>query len=501
MPAREIKELRQAGKLEEALKLAKSELLAEPDNIWTKRNISWVFYDNLKLNAAPEHFDNFVKWLREVGNLHLPAEEKILYDQIGWQLGKLVFGLIKQYPNDIQKRVLLFDIIRSFPFVGPSEAYSFLFKAFHKALKDTDMYIEFADWWGLQNFIAGDYQKERLPTGKEIMAIVEQAYISYAKHLLPKRAMFEEGGFNREKVEEFLPVLNKISEEHPEFLYPAYFQAKLLMALGDKKDMLSVLLPFARKKRNDFWVWDILAEAFSSDEDKVFACYCKALICRSPEEMLVGLRQRMAKILIKRNLYNEAKTEIELLLLARQVNEYKMPNEVSDWVKQDWFKSAISKNSNYDLYFRYASTAESILFSDIPEEWVIVEFVNKGKGMLNFISSESKFGFFKYDRFIKNVNIGDTLKVRFQGGTSGGIFQVYTAIKEDDEGFKKQFLREVRGEIKIQSGKPFGFLEDAYVHPTLISKHKLYNGAKLQAKAIKTYNQEKKAWSWKVFDI
>ena len=36
MPAKEIKELRQAGKLDEAYKMALSELQAEPDNIWSK---------------------------------------------------------------------------------------------------------------------------------------------------------------------------------------------------------------------------------------------------------------------------------------------------------------------------------------------------------------------------------------------------------------------------------------------------------------------------------
>ncbi len=69
MPAKEIKELRQAGKLDEALNLAKAELEAEPDNIWPKRNISWVYYDYLKLNGTPEHFDTFISWLNEIKNL------------------------------------------------------------------------------------------------------------------------------------------------------------------------------------------------------------------------------------------------------------------------------------------------------------------------------------------------------------------------------------------------------------------------------------------------
>ena len=43
MPSKEIKELRQSGKLKEALEMAKNELDAAPENIWAKRNIIWVF--------------------------------------------------------------------------------------------------------------------------------------------------------------------------------------------------------------------------------------------------------------------------------------------------------------------------------------------------------------------------------------------------------------------------------------------------------------------------
>ena len=55
------------------------------------------------------------------------------------------------------------------------------------------------------------------------------------------------------------------------------------------------------------------------------------------------------------------------------------------------------------------------------------------KKMLNFIASESKFGFFKYERFLKDVKVGDILGVRFQGGSQEGMHQVYTAIKINDE--------------------------------------------------------------------
>ncbi|MBK6964928.1 MAG: hypothetical protein IPH20_13570 [Bacteroidales bacterium] len=205
--------------------------------------------------------------------------------------------------------------------------------------------------------------------------------------------------------------------------------------------MLSALLPFARKKRNDFWVWEILSEAWINDEEKVFALYCKALSCHSPEEMLINLRQKMAGILIKRKLYNEAKTEIDLLIASRNSSGFRIPQNVSDWQSQEWYKNANAFKNNKILYNQFKSIADGILFADIPEVTVMVEFVNSDRKILNFIESESNHGFFKYERFVKDVNIGDTLKVRFQSGTPGGLFLVYTVTKTEDEDFRNNTTR------------------------------------------------------------
>lgn len=497
MPAKEIKELRQSGKLEEALLLAKAELLAEPDNIWAKRNISWVHYDYLKQNSFPEHFDKFIAWLLEINNLQLPLEEKMLFEQLSWQVGKMVFSMLKANPVDSQNCITLFETVQKFCFNKPSEGYSFMFKGFHKALKDTDQYIQFADWWNFENFMPDDFVKEKMPNGRDVMAIAEQAYIAYARHLLPKQNKSGEAIFEREKAISFLPLLSGIVENYPQFQYPGYFNAKLLLALGDKENMLSALLPFAKKKRNDFWVWDILAEAFPNDADKRFACYCKALTCQSPEEMLVSLRQKMATILISKKLFNEAKTEIVLLVNARETHGFRIPDEIVKWQSQDWYKQASIEKSNLGFYRQYSPGAESLLYNDTPEEIVIVEYVNSEKRMINFIASETKFGFFKYDRFFREIKVGETLKVRFQGGSKGGMYNLLTAIKQNDASFRNQFIREVEGEIKIPIGKTFGFLDDVFVHPTIVSGLKLQTGMNLKGWAIKSFNQDKDQWGWK----
>lgn len=502
MPAKEIKELRQAGMLEEALKLAKAEMEAEPENIWSKRNISWVYYEYLKKNSTPEHFDSFISWLEEIKNLQLPEEEKMLFEKLCWQVGKMAFGLLKCNPIDTHKSIRLFETIQSFHFPKPSEGYSFLFKALHKSLKETDHYLQFADWWDFKNFTLEDFQKEKMPNGKEVMALAEQGHIAYAKHLLPKKTQFGEIIFNKERASAFLPVLSEIVDNYPAFQYPAYFNAKLLLALGNKDNMLESLLPCVKKKRNDFWVWEILSEAFSNDPEKVFACYCKALTCKSPEEMLVSLRQKIADLLIAKKFYNEAKTEIDLLVKARTEHGYRIPNEVVNWQATEWYKNANASKSTYSFYKGYISIAEGILFSDVPEELAIVEFVNSDKKMLNFIASESKFGFFKYERFlIEAIKVGDILNVRFHGGSKGGMYQLHTAEIVKNELFKNKFTREFEGQIQILEGKNFGFVEDIYIHPKFVNQLNLNNKDYIKGTAIKSIQSSNNKNHWKLLNF
>ena len=496
MPAKEIKELRQSGKVEEAYVMAKAELNADLSNIWSKRNLSWVLY--AQLDELSSNLDTFLVKINEVKELNLPESEEMFFDNISIVISKAARVIAQEATLDHNKIHRLFDSIKVLSLKRNSKWFSVLFNAMHKGMKDSNRYIEFADWWDFKNFRAEDFQKEKLPNGKEIMAVAEQAYIAYAKHLLPKQTPHGEIIFNKEKAEAFLPVLSQIVEDYPHFQYPAYFNANLLLALGNKDNVLESLLPFAKKKRNDFWVWEILAEAFSSDPEKVFACYCKALSCKSPEEMLVGLRQKMAKILLSRNLYNEAKTEIDILINTRTEHSFRIPVEVTNWQSMDWYKTAVPSKSNFGFYKSYLPIAEALLFSDVFEECVLVEFVNSDKKILNFIASEIKFGFFKYDRFFSDVKIGDTLKVRFQGGSNEGMHQLYTAVKINDDVFKSQFMKEVQGSVKITEGKPFGFIEDVFIHPSLVGKYKLTNGMHFAGKAIKSFNKEKKQWTWKI---
>ncbi len=501
MSFKQIKELRQAGKLDEALQLANQAIQEEPENIWNKRAAVWVYYDYLKKYTQPESFEAFKEKLIKIKNLQLPEDEKMVFDNCAWQIGKLIFALQNKEQIDYGKINELFEIIRNFHFTKPSEAYSFIYKAFHKGYQNWSNYLAFADWWNFENFQSIDFIKEEV-NGKKIMSIAEQAYIAYSKKLLeePLDNFGQQRVINKEKIQSFLPKLDSLIDKHPDYQYPPYFKAKLLLALGSEENAISAFLPFAKQKRNDFWVWELMAEIFSEDKDIQFACYCKALSLKTPDDFLVKLRQTFAKILIEKKMYNEAKIEIQRVIQTREKHQWKTPNQISQWTEQDWYKAATAKKDYQDLYSKHLKQAEEILFRDIPEEIVVVEFVNEHKSVLNFVKDKRKYGFFNYSGILTKPQIGDLLKVRFNGEGQNGFYKILSA-KKADSNVTSDAIKDFEGKIKVIYPQNFGFIEDIFIEPKIVEESKLTDGHTVKGRAILSFNKKKNEWGWKAIDI
>ena len=502
MSFKEIKELRQAGKLEEALQMANQALVAEPDNIWNKRAAVWVFYEFLKKYSKPDSFDAFKEYLIKIKDLQLPEAEKMVFDNCAWQIGSMVFSLQKTEPVDYGKINDLFEIIRDFHFTKPSEAYSFIYKAFHKGYQNWSRFLDFADWWNFENLRSEDYLKEEF-NGKKMMSIAEQAYIAYSKKILegdPIDPFGQQRIIDRAKIQLFLPKLDTLIDSHPDYQYPPYFKAKLLLALGSDEDVLSAFLPFAKQKRNDFWVWELMAEIFSADKDIQFACYCKALSLKTPEDFLVKLRQTFAEMLIDKGMYSEAKTEIQKAIATRVKHEWKLPNQISHWTEQEWYNSAAVKIDNQNLYANYIKKAEEILYQDIPEELIVVEFLNENKNILNFVKDKQKFGFFNYSGHLTKPQIGDILMVRFNGGGQELFYKILTA-KKADSNLTSEAIQNFEGTLKVISSQKFGFVTDIFIEPKIIAEKQLNDGEIVKGRAILSFNKKKNEWGWKAIEI
>jgi hypothetical protein len=502
MSFKEIKELRLAGKLDESLQMANLALAIEPDNIWNKRAAAWVYYDFIKKNSQLESFDSFKENLIKIKDLHLPEDEKMVFDNCAWQIGSMVFAIQKAEPVDYVKINELFRIIKDFHFTKPSEAFSFIYKAFHKGYQNWSGYLTFADWWNFDNLRSEDYLKEEF-NGKKMMSIAEQAYIAYSKKLAegePLNQLSQQKAFDKAKIESFLPKIDALIENHPDYQYPPYFKAKLLLALGNDKNVLSAFLPFAKQKRNDFWVWELMAEIFSEHKDIQFACYCKALSLRTSEDFLVKLRQTFAEMLIEKRMHNEAKTEIQRTIATRKKHEWKLPNQIVQWTELEWYKSATSKKDNIDLYLNHIKQAEEILFQDIPEEIIVVEFVNENKNMLNFVKDKQKFGFFNYSGNLIKPQIGDLLKVRFNGHGQDGFYKVLTA-KKANSNTKSDAIKEFEGTVSVISPLNYGLVENVFIDSKIIEEKKITDGQILNGNALIAFNKKKNEWGWKAIKL
>jgi|LSQX01.3.fsa_nt_gb hypothetical protein len=499
---REIYDLRRAEKLEEALQLSTHAITIQPNNLQYLGAAAWVHYDYLKISLQNDTYDVFKETLIKIRELNLPMTESLFFDKCAWQIGKMVFSLMKMEKIDYGKINELFDIIKNFHFTKPSDAYSFIYKAFHKGHQNWTNYLIFADWWNFDNLHTKDYLKEEY-NGKQIISLAEKAYIAYSKKLLDGEFADNQGQhrvINKEKIQVFLPKLEELIKRHPEYQYPPYYKAKLLLALGNEENALSAFLPFAIQKRNEFWVWELLAEICSTDKDKQFACYCKGLSLKTPEEFLVKLRQNFAQVLIERSMYDEAKTEIQTVISTRENNNWRLPNQISQWIKQEWYQSITAKENNKDLYLSHLQVAEEILFHNIPKELIVIEFVNSSKKVLSFVKNKEKHGFFKYSKYLTNPEVGETLQVRFDGEGKDNYFKILTA-KKANPNLKSDTIRNFDGFLIIKPSNTFGFIDDIHVGAKLIQEHSLNNGDLVKGRAILSFNKERNEWGWKAVEI
>lgn len=483
-----------------------------PDNaptaknkLWAKRALAWVYYDYLKVYIEKEDVGNFIATLEKINQLELNSEEHLFFDQCAYVIAKMVFAIKRKNNIDFDDISRIFNLIKDYPFTKPSEGYSALFNAFNKEGSKWPNFLEFADWWDFENFDKKSYIPFVL-NGRNLLSTAEQAFINYAKSLLSK---FGSSDYQEHDVEnlkrighQFITQLDKLIEEHPEFMYPPYYKAKLLIALGEgkMKETLEVFIPFARQRKRDFWVWDMMAQLFPDDDEMVLSCYCKALSCPTTDEFLVNIRQSFAGFLIDQKKYSEAKSEILNVLNTRKANKWRIPEIVNFWCNQDWFISSTANLDNKYFYDQHKTKAEEILYRGMEEEIIVVEFVNSERKILNFIKTKEKSGFFKYQGFIVNPQIGDILAVRFSNSVNEGRYGILSC-RNLDSNTLTDAIREFEGVFKpAQSGR-FGFADDAYVDETLIAKYQLENFNIIKGKAMLSFNKKKGTWGWKAIEI
>ena len=495
MSSKEVTQLRKEGKLDEAFMLALEDYNKEPDNIWNKRALSWVYYDFCKKTAAENNINEFLKNIQKIKDLQLPSEDKMIFDTLIWEYKKLLESTKIGDKINFQKANSLYQSLKGMHFTLPSKEFSILITALHKVYKDSHQYVEIINkcikYLRPEDFLPEVYNNRKL------MPLAERIYYAYSKKILQGEAIPNQYGIieyrpNKENIKVFLPALNHWIEKHPDYTFLPYYKAKLEIALGDT-DTFSTFLPFAKKKKNDFWVWQLISEIVT-EKELVFACLCKALSLKTPEGFLSKIRIEFTKKLIEKKLYNEARTEVESVFKEKLENNHKIPNEILKWQREQWYIEAQPLKNNFALYNQYKGKAEVILYNEIPEDTIVITFVNQEKKIANFVKNQKKTGFFKYEKFLKNPKIGDILKVRLEVfDLEKNAYKLLTAEKGNEADCKA--IKTVEGQLKIiPSG--IGFVNDVFVDKEAIEKNQWTNNQMVKFKSILSFNKKKGTWCW-----
>lgn len=488
-----IKELRQQGELDEALTLALNDLKKDPDNIWSKRNLAWVYDDYCELYAKAGDVSYFKEYFCKLTELINLADEKMLSNTLCWRIR----SLLKSCDNKLSEKQMsqlcdeLFVLCKHISPDKPSVPYSVLLDTFYKLRDVWSGFTVFCEWWGWDNFSSADYERATLSNGKKMpLSLAESVYIAYAKQLLTDK--------NKDAIKLFEPLLDKMEELYPEMMYISYYHCKCLLMLGDKENAIESILPFAKKKHSDFWIWQLMAEVVSNDEEKVLACLMRAVNCKTSENFLVKVRQQLAHFLYRKGDYAGARYHIDKYIKHRTDNGELVFNDVLQWIKGAWYTEAKGESMFKNLDYMYITNA--LLMEDVPGYIAVVVNVNKEKGMATIIYGKEKKGFFRYSSFFKMLTVGTFLKISYSDISNTGYMNLISA-SITDELPSVDFFRTEKGVVKINNQHGIGFLNSCFIPQSLCESAALHEGESVKADVFYEYNLKKNEWGWKCLKI
>lgn len=486
---KDIKDLGFAGKAKEAYDLARQDL--EQGQPWGQLTTGWALRFLIEADARNDQYDQIVAHLDELQSLkEIPANEldKIRENVIFW-IG--LFAKKNLTPTGFDtptKLSALFSRLKDCKYV-PGKGYTMLLEGFMRCDAWPEL-PDFFDWWNLDNLTTDDYKPVEITNGRKIMSVAERAFIAKSKALLRLNDLG--------RIEEFLPQMDTLMSNHPEMTYPGYFYGKLLLSLGSTpEDALKVIVPFAKKKSTEFWVWQLLSDVFINDQDKQLACLIRAVHCRTQENFLGKVRIKLAALYIQRNQLDLAKFQIDKVTQCYLPQGWHLPYEVDCWIHQPWINTVTSSDK---APFDYMGITNEILGIQTEEVIAIVTFVDPNSHKATMVYGHEKRMSQKL-RF--KVDTGTVLKLNFVIESNGKqrILNAGKCKLPTDLNYAKR----IEGTIKKRNDWAFAFLhygnEKAFISPNMVNRYKVTDGENVKCLIAYDFDKKKDSWNWVVVNV
>ena len=479
------------GRVQEAYEVAKKELEANVANEWAQRMVGWALYYKLKEAADSCHTADFCNHLQELMSLELlsPQHDSMIFENALWKVIALLSGASNE---DFRLMDNLFTVLqqRRFP---PSNAYSVLLKSVIK-FDGWDGLVLFFEWWNIDNLLPEDYEAYVNAKGRQIMSLAEQAYISYSKALLKLH--------DRDKIAAFLPKIKNIIDKYPQMMYPGYFYGKLVLAMGHGNEgALEILAPFVRRKRGEFWVWQLLAEFYGNDEKMLFACLLRATHCKTSETFLGKVRIKLIGAYIAKGAYARAKYHIDKVTHCYLQQGWRLPYEIQNLIRESWVNNTAADDTDI---VDYKTCTDEILLYGTNESIALVTYIDEQSKRATIIYGNKLRATVKLASLGCRVSTGMLLKLRWLPGDNAPNIYAASIVRNTDA-CDNTYMRKIAGCVERRDTNPFAFVRSGamhcYIPPQTVQKFNLASNDQVELLAVLDYNKKKEEWSWVSYNL
>lgn len=476
-----------AGHVAAAYDLARADCDAAPDNVWAQREMGWALYYMIKDDVERNDHQSFYTHLEELSQLSLlnVQDDAFIFDSLLWKF----VDIIKQIPVDRTYEMdRIFSFLCNYTFAS-SVGYSVLLK---QTLKfDTwNHLLDFFEWWNIDKLMPEDYHPFQMDNGKKVMALAEQAYIAYSKALLKLN--------DSDKIRGFVPKIEKLVDDYPDMMYPGYFCGKLLLAMGaEREDALNIVMPFVRKKKTEFWVWQLLAEIYKDDKDIQLACLLRAVHCRTQETFLGKVRMKLVSVYAQRRDYARAKYHLDLMTSCYLEQGWRLPYEAQSWMRETWVNTVQSDATDGLDYRQYT---DAILARGANQSIAVVTYVDMTRRRASLIYGERKRVNVPLSNLGLKVKDGTLLELKWFPGNDENIVVAAAKFADKDALKGVSYIRLIKGKISKRDNQAFAFVNggdvQCFIKPEMVQKHNIRNNDEVTVLAALDYNKGKNSWNW-----
>ena len=492
----EINQLRRDGNVEEAFSECKLRLEEYPDDKDVRVTMAWCCKSRCELAAKAVDAAKFVETFALLPHLSLEdVGESNIHNRFAWDIFVLFKALENRHAELADTASRIFSTLEQLIFIKPEKYYSLLADAFLKVKASLNMpwepFVDFIDWFDLDNLRPDDYKSIDTNKGHKIPALADRIRSAYFRAL---NARIERSTAQEWQIENFIAWTSRLHMEHPEYQFTLYHRALILLALDRKKDAFEAIRPFVQRKKNDYWVWDVLSET-TDDPEIQLSCCCRALMCRAEQKYLGQLRLKTARLMHELGHDGNARCEIRLLSQTYTALGWRIPAEANDMRFQQWYQNAEAPESNKDFYRDHLADSEAFLYCDMPKTAIVVTGYNAERNSCNFVTEDHKHGYF----FARGMNIepNNIYLVRFDPRKTEGPAKILTHERVADVApYANVLFKKIEGRLRMRPGASFGFVGDTYVDSRTMAQG-LADDSDVTGTAILSFSTKRNEITWR----